>query len=85
MKINVSLDDELLNRIDAYADVSYMTRSGFISLACFQYLNHVEMMGLVKDMGLCMRKIADSGTIDDESMRMLQDFEGLCRVLSKAE
>lgn len=85
MKINVSLDDDLLRRIDEHADSNYMTRSGLISLACVQYLGQFEMMTLVKDMSLCMRKIADSGNIDDESMALLRDFEGMCRLIQKSE
>lgn len=85
MKINVSLDDDLLRRIDEQADNTYMTRSGLISQACVQYLGQLEMMTLVKDMSLCMRKIAECGNIDDESMRLLRDFEGMCRLIQKSE
>ena len=36
MKVNISLDDELMKRLDDYADRNYMSRSGLISLACTQ-------------------------------------------------
>ena len=85
LKLNISLDDDLLRRIDEQADNTYMTRSGLISQACVQYLGQLEMMNLLKDMGACMRKIAESGNIDDESMQLLRDFEGMCRVIKKAE
>lgn len=85
MKLNISLDDDLLRRIDEQADNTYMTRSGLISQACVQYLGQLEMMNLLKDMGACMRKIAESGNIDDESMQLLHDFESMCRVIKKAE
>lgn len=80
-KINITLADELLHRIDAYADENYMTRSGFMSFACNQYLNSADLNRLVKDMSLAMRKIADSGTIDDESQAILKDFERLSAML----
>lgn len=81
MKVNVSLDDELMVRIDNYADNNYMSRSGFISLACTQYLNSMEVMMLVKDMALAMRKIADSGTVDDATIKKLEDFERISKFL----
>jgi metal-responsive CopG/Arc/MetJ family transcriptional regulator len=81
MKVNVSLDDELMVRIDNYADNNYMSRSGFISLACTQYLNSMEAMMLVKDMALAMRKIADSGTVDDATIKQLEDFERISKFL----
>lgn len=81
MKINISLDDDLVQRIDTFADSNYMSRSGFISFACTQYLNTAEVMVMVKDMALAMRKIADSGKIDDVTMSQLEDFERLSKLL----
>lgn len=80
MKVQVSLDDNLVSRIDNYADANYMSRSGLISLATSQYLNQVELMMLVKDMSLAMRKIADTGNLDHDMMEKLEDFERFCKI-----
>lgn len=82
MKVNITLDDELMKRLDDYADRNYMSRSGLMSLAVTQYLNANEMILAVKDMALCMRKIADTGTIDHETMEQLEDFERFAKMLS---
>ena len=82
MKINISLDDRLLERVDAYAGTNYMSRSGLISFATNQYLNQAELIMLFKDMSVSMRKIADSGIVDSETERQLQDFERTCKVLT---
>ena len=82
MKLTISLDDKLVERVDNYADSNYMSRSGFISFACSQFLNSAEVMIMVKDMSLAMRKIADTSTIDDETMRQLEDFERLAKMLT---
>lgn len=82
MKVQVSLDDNLVSRIDNYADANYMSRSGLISLATSQYLNSVEMIMMVKDMSLAMRKIADTGTLDDETMNKLEDLERFCKIVA---
>lgn len=82
MKVQVSLDDNLVSRIDNYADANYMSRSGLISLATSQYLNSVEMIMMVKDMSLAMRKIADTGTLDDETMNKLEDLERFCKLVA---
>ena len=81
MKLGIALDNELLERIDRYADENYMSRSGLISLSCTQFLNAAEVTLVIKDMALCMRKIADTGTIDNETMQQLEDFERLSRLL----
>ena len=81
MKVGITLDDNLVGRIDKYADENYMSRSGLISLACTQYLNSVEVTLAIQEMALCMRKIADSGKVDPETMEQLEDFERLSKML----
>lgn len=80
MKVSISLDDELISRIDRYADENYMSRSGLISLACSQFLNQNEVVCALKDVSIAMRKIADNGTVDHETMEQLEDFERLANL-----
>lgn len=80
-KVNISFDDELLERIDDFADRNYMSRSGLVSYAVTQYLNQSQVIDCIKDMSLAMRKIADTGTIDHEVMEQLEDFERLSKIL----
>lgn len=81
MKVGITLDDALMARVDAYADANYMSRSGLLSLAVTQYLNSVEMTKAITDIALCMRKIADSGKVDRDTMAQLEDFERLSNLL----
>lgn len=80
-KVQISIDDKLLERIDNYADDNYVSRSGLISLGMAEYLNAKEVIGLVKDMSLAVRKIADNSVVDDETMHKLEDFERLSKML----
>ena len=82
VKVNITLDDELLQRNESYADENYLTRSGLITLATSQFLLQAEASRAIVDMSLAMRKIADTGTIDDEERRRLEDFERFARMLS---
>ena len=81
MKVNVTLQDELVSRIDNFADENYMSRSGFLTLVAVQYLNTQDTMRLIRDMSLAMRKIADTGTVDSEVMAQLEDFERFSKML----
>ena len=81
MKINVSLDDKLIERIDHYVENYYMSRSSFVSLACTQFLNQSEVVFAIKDLSLAMQKIAKDKKIDDESLERLEDFERISRML----
>lgn len=81
MKVGITLDDELLKRIDEYADANYMTRSGLLSLAATQFLTQRQIESAIKDMGLAMRKVADTGKLDPETQEKLEDFERLVKLI----
>lgn len=81
MKVNITFNDDLMKRIDEYADRNYMSRSGLISFAVTQFLNGQQMISAVQDMSVCMRKIADSGQVDEETEKKLQELEIIARLL----
>lgn len=85
VKINITMDEELMRRVDEYAEENYLNRSSLISLATTQFLNAADVTKAVKDMALAMRKIADSGDIDEESRRQMEDFERLSKLLIPAK
>ena len=81
MKVQITLDDELVKRVDNYADENFMSRSGFISLSLTQYLNSLKVQTAITNMAIAMRKIADEGKIDADVQRELEDFERICKML----
>lgn len=81
-KVQITLDDKLLERVDTYADENYMSRSGLLSLAVTQFLNVADVSRAVKDLSLAMRKIADTGTVDHDTMEQLEDFERIAQYLT---
>lgn len=83
MKATITLDDELMKRIDDYADRNYMSRSGLISLASTQYLNSNEVIYAISDIAVSIRKIADSGKLDHGTIEKLEDFERLVKLFAK--
>lgn len=82
VKINITIDEELLRRVDDYAEENYLNRSSLISLSTTQFLNAADVTKAVKDMAFCLRKIADEGKIDEEAQRQLEDFERFSRIIS---
>lgn len=81
MKVQLSMNDELVARIDAYAEKNYLTRSGFVSQACTQYLASVEMVQALTGMAKALRQIADVGKVTEEDMRKLEDYERFIKYL----
>lgn len=80
-KIQISINDDLLRRVDEYAVHTYNTRSGTITLALSELLISDEVVRSVSSMALSMQKIADTGKVDDETLRHLEDFERLSKML----
>lgn len=80
-KVMISLDDELLKRIDDYADNNYMSRSGLVSLATTQYLNANDTLSLLNDLTLAVKKIADEKQIDDALLEQIRDYERMAKLI----
>lgn len=81
-KVQITLDDELLERVDTYADENYMSRSGLLSLAATQFLNAADVSRAVKELSLAMQKIAETGRLDHDTIEQLEDFERLAKFLT---
>ena len=80
-KINISINDDLLNRIDKFSENNYLSRSGLIGLACNQYLLEQEAQSLFRSMNLVLSKIADMGCIDEDTQKKLDDIMRVCSLL----
>lgn len=44
MKINITINEELLHKIDEFAKSKYMTRSAFLAMAADTYINQSNVM-----------------------------------------
>ena len=84
MRVNMTLNDELLQRIDNYAKSNYMSRSSVVSFACNQFLMANELQSLMVDIKRAIQEIAANGSASDEQMKELEKYENLCDVFSKA-
>jgi len=81
-KVQISLDDELLEKIDKHADSMYMSRSGFISYACSQVIMSSQAIIAINDVALSLRKISDEGSVSEEDAKKLEDFERIVKMMS---
>lgn len=77
MKISISLSDDLVNKIDAYADEGGMTRSGFIGQSCKLYIQQLEVTQCLKSMSNAMNRIASTGVVDEKTQKELERFTQL--------
>ena len=83
MRVNMTLNNELLERIDNYAKSNYMNRSSVVSFACNQFLISNELQSLLVDMKRALQTIANKETITDEQLKELEKFENICDLITK--
>lgn len=81
VKVNVTLNDDLLARVDQYADENGMTRSGLIAVALGDYLSARELTSAIKSIAFTMQDIAAKGEVDEEAQKQLDDFQRLVNLL----
>ena len=82
MKLQISMDDDLLARVDECADKRYMTRSGFIAQACLQVVNQDEIVRAINRVSYAVMKAAEKNEIDDETKKELEQFELMVKLLT---
>jgi len=80
-KVNISINDELLRRIDDYAERNFSNRSAVLSMAANQFLLQQAVPQALGEMAIAFKRIADNNEIDDESKKKLDEFMTLCRLL----
>lgn len=87
-KVAISVSDELLSSMDSYAKENYMTRSGFVSMCCNQFLQAKELQRVIGSMAAAMEKMADAaeaGTIDEATLKEVEQFQILAQTITKAQ
>lgn len=84
-KLQISINDELLEKIDKCCSDNYMTRSGLISLACVQYVNQTEIVNALKGMENSLKKIANENIAPQEVVDDLKQLENTIKIFIGAE
>lgn len=86
-KLNITLQDELIERMDAFTKRNSMTRSGLIATAVAQYLNAIESIPNVNKvlalMGSLAKRAAHGEINSEEYDRELQELERMQFLLEK--
>lgn len=83
MKVQISLNDDLMAKIDDCAARMYMSRSGLISLACTEYLKQLSISDALVRLSLIGQKIADSGSLDAETKKQFDDLNQVIQFFTK--
>lgn len=82
VKVQITVDSDLLARADNYADNNYTSRSGLIGIALRQFLDSQDLAQSIQRMSVAMQVIAEKGEIDEDTKKELDTFKALSEVLS---
>lgn len=86
MRVNFNVPDVLVARLDAFCKENYSTRSSVMCQACDQFLTAKEVQKMFGEMSRLLRliseRIKDNETVDDETLRKMDEFLALSRMLS---
>ena len=80
MKFSISMNDELVKRVDRAAEAGYQTRSAYISSAVTQMLNSQEVVFALRDLVVLLRQVYDSGKLDDDGIEKLKQLEAVLQL-----
>lgn len=81
MKVNVSINDELMEKIDNYSKENYITRSHFFTMVSNQFLAQLELTSALKEVSKAVKKISENNIVDDESQKQLDLFEKIVSMI----
>ena len=81
-KVQITIDDELLQRVDAYADEHYTSRSGVFASGAESLLLTDEVRVAISKIADAMQRIAMTGTLSDEDKLQLAAFQTLAAAMS---
>lgn len=81
MKMNITMDDELCAKMDAFIKKNYMTRSGFIAMSVNQYLAQNSMMTMIEEISQYVHKAIETGQIDPDDDERMKELLTLAKAL----
>ena len=81
MKVQITMPDELLAKLDDYADRNYTTRSGAITMMVNNYLVSRELTVQIQQVSEALTKMAAGGQLSDAEQQRLLGFEQLSKML----
>lgn len=80
VKVNITLQEDLLTRLDQYADENGMTRSGLIQMAARQYMDAIDNAPILKRImtGLAdlTEKVNEKTIGSDDAQQQLDVLDG---------
>lgn len=84
-KVQISIDDDLLVKVDDYCKKNCITRSGFISMMCSQWLQKEELTKTLNLLQGAMLKVTEGKDLPPEQQQEIDDYMRLVSMFNQAK
>lgn len=81
-KVQISIDDELLGKVDSYCKEKFITRSGFIAMVCSEHLQREQLSKSLNTLNDVLAKVTDGKVLSEEQQKEYDDFSALVRLFN---
>lgn len=81
VKYSATMNEELLRKVDEFAEKNYMNRSSVISYACNQFLLSYEVKDLLRSINALLHKFSESGSLSDADKEELEKLDLVYRTI----
>lgn len=80
-KVQITIDERLLEKIENYCDVNFLSRSGFFAHASREFLSSHEVARSLMELNVTLKRIADNNEIDEQTKSELEQFQATYNLL----
>lgn len=79
-KLQITMDEELLNAVDEYCDKNYMNRSWLISQSLVQVINQQKIIDALTNISIAIKNVSQNGDLDDDTLKDMERFETMVKM-----
>ena len=80
-KINITIDEELLKRVDAYCEANFQTKSAFFSQCAIEKIQAMESLNTLSEITEILKNIDPNEVIDENTQKEINDLVNLSNKL----
>ena len=73
-KLQITMDEELLNAVDDYCDKNFMNRSWLISQSLVQVINQQKMIDSIVNISVALKNVSVKGELDEDTRKEMESF-----------
>lgn len=82
-KIQITMDENLLNDLDDYCDKNYMNRSWAISQCVVEKINAQKMLDCFVKLTTLMKQCVENGEIDEKTKNELEYLQTMLSLVNQ--